>query len=92
MFRNGFVEEVRGLLSRGYGPDLKSMGALGYRHVAAHLLGGVPLSETVAAMKRDTRRYAKRQMTWLLREPEVRWITGDSPVECASEMAGKFLC
>lgn len=92
MFRNGFIEEVRGLLSRGYGPDLKSMGALGYRHVAAHLLRGVPLPETVAAMKRDTRRYAKRQMTWLLGEPGVRWLTGDFPVESASELAGKFLC
>ncbi len=92
MLRNGLVEEVRRLLSRGYGPDLKSMGALGYRHVAAHLLDGVSLGETVAAMKRDTRRYAKRQMTWLLREPEVRWISGDSHVESASEMARKFLC
>ncbi len=92
MFRAGFVEEVQGLLSRGYGTDLKSMGALGYRHVAAHLLRGVPLAETAAAMKRDTRRYAKRQKTWLFREPEVRWITGDSAVESASEMAGKFLC
>lgn len=92
MFRLGFVDEVRGLLSRGYTPDLKSMGALGYRHVAAHLLRGIPLAETVSAMKRDTRRYAKRQMTWLLHEPEVRWIHGDFPVESASEMAGKFLC
>ena len=92
MFRIGFVDEVRGLLARGYGPDLKSMGALGYRHVAAHLMRGIPLAETVAAMKRDTRRYAKRQMTWLLHEPEVRWIPGDFPVESASEMARKFLC
>ncbi len=91
MFRAGLVEEVAGLLARGYGPELKSMGALGYRHVAAHLLRGVSLAETVAAMKRDTRRYAKRQMTWLLGEPDVRWIPADSPVESASELAGKFL-
>ncbi len=91
MFQGGFVAEVRGLLSRGYGPDLKSMGALGYRHVAAHLLRGIPLDETVAAMKRDTRLYAKRQMTWLRREPDLRWISGGSPVESASEMAGKYL-
>jgi tRNA dimethylallyltransferase len=92
MFRDGFVEEVRGLLGRGYGPELKSMGALGYRHVAAHLIRGVPLGETVEAMKRDTRRYAKRQMTWLLREPEVVWLPpGDSLVESASELTRKFL-
>ena len=91
MFRAGFVEEVRDLLARGYGPELKSMGALGYRHVVAHLLRGVSLAGTIEAMKRDTRRYAKRQMTWLRREPDVRWIPGDSPGESASEMAGNFL-
>ncbi len=91
MFRAGLVEEVRGLLARGYGADLKSMGALGYRHVAAHLRRGVPLDETVATMKRDTRLYAKRQMTWLRQEPDARWICGDSPGESASEMTGNFL-
>lgn len=91
MFRAGFVEEVRGLLARGYGAELRSMAALGYRHVAAHLLRGVPLADANAAMKRDTRRYAKRQMTWLRREPDARWIPGDFPVESASEMTGNFL-
>ncbi|MGE5663563.1 MAG: tRNA (adenosine(37)-N6)-dimethylallyltransferase MiaA [Deltaproteobacteria bacterium] len=91
MFRHGFVEEVRGLLGRGYGPELKPMGALGYRHVAAHLIRGVSLAETVDAMKRDTRRYAKRQMTWLLREPDAVWLRRDPPVEYASELARKFL-
>ncbi len=91
MLRMGLVEEVRGLLALGYGPELKSMGALGYRHVARHLLQGVPLGETAQAIKRDTRRYAKRQMTWLLGEPDVRWIPGDSFIESASELARKFL-
>lgn len=91
MIRAGLVEEVRGLLSRGYGPELKSMGALGYRHAASHLLRGVPLEEAAAAMKRDTRRYAKRQMTWLLGEPDVRWIPAGSAIESASELAGKYL-
>ncbi|MGE5190556.1 MAG: tRNA (adenosine(37)-N6)-dimethylallyltransferase MiaA [Gemmatimonadota bacterium] len=92
MFRDGLVDEVRGLMARGYGTDLRSMGALGYRHVAAHLLRGVPLAGTVEAMKRDTRRYAKRQRTWLLGEPEAVRVTGDSPLEPASEMVRKFLC
>ncbi len=91
MIRAGLVEEVRGLLSRGYGPELKSMGALGYRHMASHLLRGVPLEEAAAAMKRDTRGYAKRQMTWLLGEPDVRWIPACSAIESASELAGKYL-
>ena len=71
MFRRGLLEEVRGLLARGFDRSLKPMMALGYRHAAAHLLDGVPLSETIDAVKRDTRRYAKRQGTWLSSEPDL---------------------
>jgi tRNA dimethylallyltransferase len=71
MFRRGLLEEVRGLLARGIDRSLKPMMALGYRHAAAHLLDGVPLSETIDAVKRDTRRYAKRQVTWLSSEPDL---------------------
>jgi tRNA dimethylallyltransferase len=69
MFRRGLVDEVRGLLATGFARSLKPMMALGYRHAAAHLLDGVPLSGTIEAVKRDTRRYAKRQATWLSTEP-----------------------
>jgi tRNA dimethylallyltransferase len=71
MFRRGLLEEVRGLLARGFERSLKPMMALGYRHAASHLLDGVPLSETIDAVKRDTRRYAKRQVTWLSSEPDL---------------------
>ena len=79
MFRRGLVEEVRGLLAGGFDRSLKPMMALGYRHAAAHLLDGVPLSETIAAVKRDTRRYAKRQLTWLSSEPDLlRILPGEA--------------
>lgn len=79
MFRRGLVEEVRGLLDTGFDRSLKPMMALGYRHAAAHLLDGVPLSKTIEAVKRDTRRYAKRQVTWLSSEPNlVHSIPGDA--------------
>ena len=91
MFRAGFVEEVRGLLERGYGRDLRSMGAIGYRHVLSHLLDGVPLEEAVARMKRDTRRYAKRQVTWLSGEPGAIRLGGADPLAAASEEVRKFL-
>ena len=71
MFRRGLVEEVRGLLAGGFDRSLKPMMALGYRHAEAHLLDGVPISETIEAAKRDTRRYAKRQLTWLSSEPTL---------------------
>lgn len=91
MFRSGLLEEVRGLLSRGYGPHLRSMRALGYRHALSHLLGGVPLERAVRETKRDTRRYAKRQLTWLAGEDGVRWVEADSAAREAGEISRKFL-
>ena len=79
MFRRGLVDEVRGLLAGGVARSLKPMMALGYRHAAAHLLDGVPLSGTIEAVKRDTRRYAKRQATWLSSEPDLfRIVPGEA--------------
>ncbi|MBI5574802.1 MAG: tRNA (adenosine(37)-N6)-dimethylallyltransferase MiaA [Deltaproteobacteria bacterium] len=91
MFRDGLVEEVRGLLAAGYGADLKPMKSLGYRHVISHLSGAVSLSGAVAEIKRDTRRYAKRQSTWLSREPDAVRIDAENAAETAAALAGKFL-
>lgn len=91
MLQLGLVDEVRGLLRKGYGPELKPMNALGYRHIVSHLSGGVSLPEAVAEMKRDTRRYAKRQMTWLSREPDAVSTGLDNTAERAAEMAKRFL-
>jgi tRNA dimethylallyltransferase len=73
----GFLAEVEQLLARGYGPELKSMQSLGYKHMAQHLLANVPLEAAFEQMKRDTRRYAKRQMTWFRGDPEFRWMNAD---------------
>jgi tRNA A37 N6-isopentenylltransferase MiaA len=67
------------------------MGALGYRHVLSHLLDGVPLEQAVSRMKRDTRRYAKRQVTWLSGEPGAVRLEGKDPIEAATKEVGKFL-
>ena len=67
------VAEVRGLLASGVPAAANSLKALGYREVMAHLLGGEDLPGTVALVKRNTRRYAKRQLTWFRREPDVVW-------------------
>jgi tRNA dimethylallyltransferase len=74
MMAQGLQEEVAWLLKRGYGPELKSMQSLGYRHLVSYLTGRTNLAEAVMTMKRDTRRYAQRQMTWFRRDPEIRWI------------------
>jgi tRNA dimethylallyltransferase len=64
MLETGLVDETKRLLEAGYSPALKSMQALGYKHLVAHLQKGLPLDEAISLVQRDTRHYAKRQMTW----------------------------
>lgn len=74
MLEEGLVDEVRGLLDKGYTKDLVSMQGLGYKEIAAYLEGEMSLYEAVYVLKRDTRRFAKRQFTWFRREKEVTFI------------------
>lgn len=74
MVEDGLVEEVRNLLGSGYSRDLFSMQSLGYREIAAYLEGEVPLEEAIALVKRNTRRFAKRQMTWFRRDKGIFWL------------------
>lgn len=74
MLEEGLVDEVRGLLDKGYTKDLVSMQGLGYKEIAAYLEGEMSLYEAVCVLKRDTRHFAKRQLTWFRREKEVTFI------------------
>jgi len=74
MIAAGLFDEVQGLLGQGYSPALKSMGAIGYRELCAHLAGRYSLDEAVALIKRNSRHYAKRQLTWFKRDPEINWV------------------
>jgi tRNA dimethylallyltransferase len=74
---HGMVEETRSLLDRGYGRELGSMKGLGYRHIGAYLANECDDKEMVRVFKRDTRRFAKRQMTWFRKEPGVEWFLID---------------
>lgn len=91
MFRKGLVNEVRRLLDMGYGRTLKPMGGLGYRQAVAHLLDGIPLDEAVESTKRDTRRYAKRQRTWLAAEPDLVRVDPERASDEVSRMVNMFL-
>lgn len=73
MMEGGLPEETQGLLQRGYAPDLKPMQAIGYRHAVALLEGVWGREEAVQRLQVDTRRYAKRQMTWFRKEPDINW-------------------
>lgn len=77
MIEAGLVEEVRGLLGRGIDPVLPSMQGLGYKEIAEHLRGRCGLEEAVALLKKNTRRFAKRQYTWFHADPRVTWIDID---------------
>jgi tRNA dimethylallyltransferase len=74
MIESGLMEEVVSLHERGYSPNLNSMGSLGYRHMNMVLSGQIEMREAVRLMKRDTRYYAKRQLTWFRSEPGVLWF------------------
>ncbi|MBN1613575.1 MAG: tRNA (adenosine(37)-N6)-dimethylallyltransferase MiaA [Deltaproteobacteria bacterium] len=76
MVDQGLLDEVRGLLASGYSDDLKPMRSLGYRHMVRFVRGALcSLDEALGLMKRDTRRYAKRQMTWFGAERDTEWFS-----------------
>lgn len=75
MIDEGLVEEVERLFEMGYGGHLKSMQALGYRHMADYIRGRIDRDTAVETLKRDTRHYAKRQLTWFRKDPDARWFS-----------------
>ncbi len=74
MLTHGFRAEVEALLAAGFSPRLKSMRSIGYQHMTAHIIDNIDLDTTRKTMARDTRRYAKRQMTWFGREDDMTWL------------------
>jgi len=78
MVESGLKEETEALLRQGYSPDLKPMKAIGYRHMIRYLKGQVSLEEMIHTMQRDTRRYAKRQLTWFRTDPGAVWVAPEN--------------
>lgn len=74
MVEAGLLDEVRGLLGRGYGPALPALQGIGYRQFVEVALGRLDGRSALEQMQRETVRYAKRQVTWFAREPDVEWI------------------
>lgn len=84
MMEAGWVDEVRSLIEAGVPSDAQSMQAIGYRHLREYLDGQRDLKETVRLIKRDTRRFAKRQLTWLRGDERYHWL---SPATAAQRRA-----
>ena len=76
MFRQGLVDEVRSLLDSGVPADAQAMKAIGYKELVPYVRGEASLEETDYLLKLNTRHYAKRQLTWMRREPDVLWVNG----------------
>jgi tRNA dimethylallyltransferase len=74
MIQAGLLREVRDLRERGYGPDLRPMQAIGYRHMQPVVDGADTLVNALAAIKLDTRRFARRQRTWIRAVADVEWV------------------
>ena len=74
MLEEGLVEEVKALKNKGYTRDMVSMQGLGYKEILDYLNGECTLEEAIYILKRDTRHFAKRQLTWFRRERDVIWI------------------
>jgi len=74
MLSEGLIEEVKLLVEKGYDKNLVSMQGIGYKEVVDYLEGNTELEETVNVLKRNTRRFAKRQLTWFLRDTNVKWF------------------
>ena len=76
MLAAGWMDEVRGLVASGLPEDAKPFDFIGYRELRAVLRGQMQLEEARAAIQQATRRYAKRQLTWFRRDPQIHWLSG----------------
>ncbi len=74
MMEQGLLEEIQALLDRGVPPTATSLQAIGYKEPMAALRGEITMAEAVAKIQQESRRYAKRQLTWFRRNPAISWI------------------
>jgi tRNA dimethylallyltransferase len=92
MIANGLVDEVKEILERGFDPRLNSLQTVGYREVIRFLQAKINFEDMVSLIKMNTRRYAKRQMTWFNKDKRIIWINADDkgPEEIAKEIYVRF--
>ena len=90
MIEAGLLQELRDLQEAGYGPGLRPMKAIGYRHVLPVARGEDTLANALEAMRRDTRHFARRQITWLRRVPDAVWLDPARP-EAIADLVAAFL-
>jgi len=77
LIKKGLVEEVRSIMDRGYSSQLKPFKSIGYKQIVQHLEEGTDLDDAVKNIKKETRNFAKRQLTWFRKVPSAKWIEVD---------------
>jgi tRNA dimethylallyltransferase len=92
MLAAGFLDEVKELLRRGFDPKLNSLQTVGYKEAIRYVQQRITFEDMVEQFKMNTRRYAKRQMTWFRKDPRIIWMNADgkSAAEVAREISGAF--
>ena len=91
MIEEGLVDEVKGLLEKGYSLDINPLQSVGYKHAGWVLREQMSLADAVLLMKRDTRRLAKRQLTWFRSDKEIRWFHPQAERERIKVVVREFL-
>jgi len=91
MLSSGLLEEVDRLLKKGYAPTIKPFHSLGYKQILGYLQGVTSLEEAAQVIKRNTKHYAKRQLTWFRKDTEIEWFTFPRQSHGISEAVRKFL-
>jgi tRNA dimethylallyltransferase len=89
MISDGLVEEVQTLLNKGYSPEIPSMSAIGYREICEYLTGKITLGEAVAAIRKNTRTYVRRQANWFKpTDPTIHWydISGNQDYNLPTDL------
>jgi tRNA dimethylallyltransferase len=90
MVAGGLVAEVRTLIDAGYSPDQPPLSTIGYKQIAAYLRGEIALDDAVAQARQESRRLAKRQLTWFRHEPQIVWLDPERGAQDALALFGKF--
>ena len=91
MLERGLLDEVDGLLAQGISPAAQAMQGIGYKELAAYRAGAVTLEDAVARIKKNSRNYAKRQLTWFQRDASIVWLEAGEGREKVFDKAQKTL-
>lgn len=90
MWKNGLIAETQQVLNMGYPPDLNALNTVGYKECIAYLYGDMNEEEALEKMQTNTRRYAKRQITWFRRFDDIIWLSGNNK-KIAEKIVAKLM-